>query len=149
MRSVLIALVIGACVTPCYASLGAGPTDFGPSSARQARAMAGTRGASTSYTVNQTTLASGTTVREYVAPNGVVFAVSWSGPFLPDLRALLGQHFDTMTEESGRHPKAGHSQLLVKRADLTIESTGHMRAYSGRAWIASRMPAGVTPEEIE
>jgi hypothetical protein len=62
---------------------------------------------------------------------------------------LLGQHFDTMTQEGRRHPKAGHSQLLVARPDVTIESTGHMRAYSGRAWVGSLMPAGVTTEEIE
>ena len=37
---------------------------------------------------------SGTTVREYVSSNGTVFAVAWQGPWLPDLRQMLGPYFD-------------------------------------------------------
>lgn len=44
--------------------------------------------------VHTITLSSGTVVREYVAPNGVVFGVAWNDPTLPDLEATLGAAFD-------------------------------------------------------
>lgn len=137
---------------PCHASLGRAPSDFGGTTARQAKALAaGTSGAasSTTYTVNATTLASGTTVREYVDASGTVFAVSWNGPFLPDLRTLLGDQFTTLTSASARRAKAGHNKVLVQQSDVTIESGGHMRAYNGRAWINSLLPAGFDTSDIE
>jgi hypothetical protein len=106
-------------------------------------------GNSATYSVSTTTLAGGTTVREYVGANGVVFAVAWDGPFLPDLRELLGQHFATYTSESARLPKAGRGPVRVAQPDVTIESTGHMRAYAGRAWVDSLLPAGFDKDAIE
>jgi hypothetical protein len=100
------------------------------------------------HTEIATTLPSGTTVREYVLSNGVVFAVSWKGPFLPDLKALLGQHFDAMTAEAAKTTKAGHSHLVVNRQDIVIQSAGHMRAYEGRAWIPSLLPTGFNTSDI-
>jgi hypothetical protein len=147
------ALVTASAATPCLASLGRAPSSFaGTSSVHQARALAaasGTTAGSTSYSVSTTTLTGGTTVREYVGADGVVFAVTWNGPFLPDLRELLGQHFTTLTNESARQPKAGRGQVRVARPDVTIESGGHMRAYAGRAWINSRLPAGFDTDTLE
>ena len=151
----LAGLALSLASLPCRASLGTAPSDFGNKSVRHARVLAaasGAAGASTAaaaaYDVNTSVLDNGTTVREYVA-NGVVFAVSWTGPFLPDLRALLGQQFTTLTSETARRPKAGNSQVRIVRPDVTIESTGHMRAYSGRAWVTSLLPAGFDTDEIE
>lgn len=149
LPSVLTTLIFFACAAPSYASLGGRPTDFGAGATSGVRARSFAASAAGAVSVNRTTLPSGTTVREYVASNGVVFAVSWNGPFMPDLRTLLGPHFATLTSESARHPKAGHSQLRIDRPDVVIESTGHMRAYAGRAWVTSLLPAGFTPEEIE
>src|ERR1039458_677209 len=42
------------------------------------------------YVVHELTLASGTVVREFVGPSGVVFGVAWQGPIKPDLNQLLG-----------------------------------------------------------
>src|SRR5580704_12348400 len=38
--------------------------------------------------------ATGTVVREYASPTGTVFAVAWQGPWLPDMRQLLGSYFE-------------------------------------------------------
>jgi hypothetical protein len=156
-RLVLLAtagLVAAAAAAPCFASLGRAPSTFaGATTAHQARALAAVSGNSGSgtaaYSVNTTTLTGGTTVREYVGADGVVFAVTWNGPFLPDLRELLGQHFATLTSESARQPKAGRGQIHVTQPDVTIESGGHMRAYAGRAWINSRLPAGFDTDTLE
>lgn len=149
MRAAFAAAAFFSCVLPSYASLGGAPTNFSNQSRIHAQALAAAGTGAGTYTVNTATLPNGTTVREYVSPAGTVFAVSWRGPFLPDLRALLGQHFETMKRETARHPKAGHSQLLVDDKDVTIESRGHMRAYNGRAWVASLFPAGFSAGEIE
>jgi len=157
-RLILLAaagLVAASAATPCFASLGRAPSAFaGNTTVHQARALAATNGtgsasASATYSVSTTTLAGGTTVREYVGADGVVFAVTWNGPFLPDLRELLGQHFATLRNESARQPKAGRGQVRVAQPDVTIESGGHMRAYAGRAWINSRLPAGFDTDTLE
>jgi hypothetical protein len=79
----------------------------------------------------------------------VVFAVSWTGPTLPDLRTLLGDKFTVMTSNAAKRPKAGHSQLAVDQSDVVIVSSGHMRAYAGQAWIPSALPAGFDTTTIE
>jgi hypothetical protein len=152
-HSRLILLAAAAlCAAPCFASLGRAPSAFaGTNAIHQARVLAAGGGTSSgaTYSVSTTTLAGGTTVREYVGANGVVFAVAWNGPFLPDLRELLGQHFATFTSEGARQPKAGHGRVRVAQPDVTIESTGHMRAYAGRAWVNSLLPAGFDKDTIE
>ena len=35
-------------------------------------------------------------VREYVNSSGTVFAIAWEGPWLPDLRQVLGDHFESI-----------------------------------------------------
>lgn len=148
-------LLLPAASSICHASLGRAPTAFPNASTNAVRAHAmaasstGGSASSVNYTVNSSVLANGTTVREYVGADGLVFAVSWNGPFQPDLRTLLGDHFATMTAEAARRPRAGHSQLHIERPEVTIESTGHMRAYEGRAWINARLPAGFSTQDIE
>lgn len=100
------------------------------------------------YVARDTTLATGTRVREYVSYSGVVFAVTWDGPVLPDLKALLGKHFDTLVAESARLPKAGRSHLGVNLPEVVIHSGGHMRAFEGSAWIPAEFPAGFTADDV-
>jgi hypothetical protein len=137
-----------------YAALGGSPSNFGGTptrlAARTLAAASGDSAATTAvYTVSQSTLDSGTIVREYSDSAGVVFAVSWSGPTLPDLRTLLGDKFTAMTSAAGKRPKAGHSQLAVEQSDVVIVSNGHMRSFAGHAWIPSALPAGFDTNTIE
>lgn len=135
-----------------YAALGGAPSDFGGTPVRQAgRSLAAAGGDSTAsvYTVSQSTLDSGAIVREYADTAGKVFAVSWSGPALPDLRTLLGEKFAVMTGAAGKRPKAGHSQLAVEQSDVVIVSNGHMRSFAGHAWIPSAVPPGFDTTTIE
>jgi hypothetical protein len=132
-----------------YAALGSAPSNFGDAPVRQgARSLAAASGDQV-YTVSQSTLDSGTIVREYSDTAGIVFAVSWNGPTLPDLRTLLGDKFATMTSAAAKRPKAGHSQLAVEQSDVVIVSNGHMRSFAGHAWIPSTLPAGFDINSIE
>lgn len=141
-----------------WAALGSAPSDFGNGATQTklaARSLAATSAANAAssaaavYTVNQSTLDSGTVVREYMDASNIVFAVSWKGPTLPDLRTLLGDKFTVMTGNAAKRPKAGHSQLAVDQSDVVIVSNGHMRAYAGKAWIPSALPAGFDTSTIE
>ena len=137
-----------------HASLGGAPSDF-PNAAARARQLgavapgAQSAKATSAYTISETTLDSGTVVREYSGADGRVFAVSWNGPFLPDLRTLLGQQFTALTDETSSRRQAGRGRVRVERPDLVIESGGHMRAWQGRAWIVSALPAGFSTEAIQ
>lgn len=135
-----------------HASLGSAPSTFPDAAGSRvvrAHALAAGNGGAASYNVSTTVLTGGTTVHEYAGADGTVFAVSWNGPFLPNLRTLLGEQFQTLTSESAKHPKAGRGQLHIVHPDVTIESTGHMRAYAGRAWINAKLPAGFSTQDIQ
>jgi hypothetical protein len=152
MRSTLILTLLLLQSTAAHAALGGAPSNFGATQPARLSAhrleAANSSGAAANYTVSETTLDSGTVVREYAAASGTVFAVSWNGPFVPDLRTLLGSHFDTMARQAAKTPHAGHSQFTLNQSDVVIESGGHMRAYMGRAWIPDQLPAGFASADI-
>lgn len=100
------------------------------------------------YTTHEIQMASGTLVREYVSAQGQVFAVTWKGPLKPDLQQILGDHFaDYVAAASSKHTRRG--LVLVQQPGLVIQSGGHMRAFSGRAYIPQMFPSGVTVDEIQ
>jgi hypothetical protein len=99
------------------------------------------------YRVHEIQLPSGTLMREFVAPNGTVFAVTWQGPTRPDLRQALGQYFDTYA--SAPRPKlADRRHVQIQRGDLVVQAGGHMRALSGRAYLLSAIPSGVNVGDL-
>ena len=100
------------------------------------------------YEVHELTLGSGTAIREFVAPSGVVFGVAWQGPVKPDLGVLLGEHFGRL-DAAARSPHRDHRMLTVNAADLVIESSGKMRAFAGRAYLPDLLPAGVAAGDIQ
>lgn len=106
------------------------------------------REAHPAFAVHILTTADGGTVREYVSPAGVVFAVSWNGPAKPDLRQLLGVHFDTLGRSQNRHAP-DHRHLAIHEGNIVFESQGRMRAFRGRAYLTDALPAGVTANDIE
>lgn len=128
----------------CFASLSSTPSDTGRKAVVMSQKSASS--AAASYKDIQKTLDSGTVVHEYVGNDGIVFAVSWVGPYLPDLKDILGPHFDTLVAQSSK--QRGHPQVAIHRKDVVIISTGHMGAFEGKAWIPSKLPAGFTANEV-
>lgn len=146
MKALVMALLIVSTAS-AWAGLGGTPANLGKD-AVATKANKATTGLST-YTDVEKTLESGTTVHEYLDASGTVFAVSWSGPYLPDLKDILGTHFDTMVAQAGKRPGAGRSRLVVKQADVVIVSGGHMGAFEGKAWLPEKLPAGFKPGDIK
>ncbi len=95
--------------------------------------------------------ASGVVVREYLTSTGTVFGVTWQGPTIPDLRQLLGPYFDRYQQEAARlaRTRLGHGPLVVDLGDVVVESGGHARAFSGRAYLPNRLPPGVRVDDIQ
>src|SRR5471030_2441646 len=54
-------------------------------STRSVESAAATAVSVTPYTVREASGADGVTIREYVLPTNVVFAVTWQGPVRPDM----------------------------------------------------------------
>ncbi len=100
------------------------------------------------YTVHEIQTPMNTLVREYVSPSGKVFAVSWRGPVLPDLQQTLGSYYQSY-QAAAQAPHAGHRHLSVERADIVIHSNGHMRAFSGFAYIPALLPTNLNPSDIQ
>jgi hypothetical protein len=101
----------------------------------------------TAYRVHEIQLSSGTLVREFVGPEGKVFAIAWKGPTIPNLRQMLGQYFDNyVTAAKANH--MGHTHLQIQQSDLVVQAGGHMRAFSGRAYLPQAVPSGVSVGDL-
>jgi hypothetical protein len=99
------------------------------------------------YRLHEIQLASGTLVREYAGLDGSVFAVTWHGPYVPNLKQILGPYFDAYVA-AAKAPHADHHHLKVTQGDLTVEASGHMRAFNGRAYLSPAIPAGLSVGDL-
>ncbi len=140
----LLAGVLYAAIAPCaHAALGrpyaSVAEDGAHLSARMASAHAGAQ------MVHTLTAANGSVIKEFTGADGVVFAVSWRGPGHPDLRQLLGDHFETFQTDNvrvaGRRTRA---PMTVERSDLIVRTGGHPGAFWGLAYLPPQLPAGVS-----
>ncbi len=101
-----------------------------------------------SYREHEIQLPSGTVVREYSGADGLVFAVTWKGPFMPNLRQTLGRYFDTYAT-AAKAGHADHHRLQLQQSDFVVQVSGHMRAFMGRAYLPQAIPGGVSLEDLQ
>ena len=103
------------------------------------------------YSIETITVA-GMHIKEYVSPDGIVFAVVWNGTGVPDLRLLFGEYFDeyrsALTESRRRTPRV-RAPFRMKSERLVVERAGHSRALWGRAYLPAKLPTGIGPEDIQ
>lgn len=100
------------------------------------------------YRVHEMQLPSGTVLREYAGPDGKIFAVTWNGPFIPNLKQTLGSYFTEFAAQAGTgHGNRKH--LEVRQPDLVVESGGHMRAHHGFAYLPQALPSGVAVGDLQ
>ncbi len=83
----------------------------------------------------------GATVTEYANASGTVFAITWRGPFKPDLQQLLGQYFASFQQGVPR-AGLGLTAAVVHGNNIVVHSFGRMRNFYGVAWVPSLLPAG-------
>ncbi|MFP3568296.1 DUF2844 domain-containing protein [Paraburkholderia sp. SIMBA_030] len=138
-----------------HATLGGAPS-AGTSAPTMLRAMpqsaAGTAAAKTTttapFTMREWRDTNGVTIREYVLPSNVVFAVTWEGPIRPDMTALLGSYFPNFVA-AGESRARGTGPLIEGNGDFRIESAGRLGHFFGIAYLPRLMPANVRPGDLQ
>ena len=104
-----------------------------------------------SYTVHEIQAPTGTVVKEYVSSEGRVFAIAWHGPWVPDLRQLLGSYFEqyraAVQTRSGT--RMVRKPVMIDQPGLVVQIGGHIRAFAGRAYVPGMLPPGVRAEDIQ
>lgn len=136
---------------PAYAGLGATTASIEPDRVSMKGQLRSRSGAG--YSVAEITTASGTVVREYVSPAGVVFAVSWYGPSMPNLQQTFGTYFTqfqaAVQARRAQEPHLrGHNHLEIHTSSLVVHAMGHMRQYFGVAYVPSLMPTNVSLSDL-
>ncbi len=125
---------------------------FAATGATQAASAVTTPSSSTaSYTVRETTLGSGTVIREYVGTDGNVFGVAWQGPTRPDFTSLFGSYLASYKSgvEASHAAHGLRAPIAIDSSSLVVRSGGHMGAFIGSAWLPQALPAGVTGDDIQ
>ena len=130
---------------PAFGELGG---DISTVSTDQARLKANLQVMRTNnYSVHEISSSEGSTVREYASAEGKIFAVAWEGPYIPDLRQLLGKYFQQFSQAAQRRT-GPRGPLKIEEPGLVVQSGGHMRSFFGRAYLPDMLPTDVRPEEI-
>ena len=144
MKRSLVCL-LWACASACYAGLGDTPANLGSNLSQRNITQPLSNG---SATYRETVLNTGTVVHEYLDSTGTVYAVTWKGPFQPDLKALLGSYFQVLTTANASGRK-GMSGLHIVQSDFVLTSSGQMGALDGKAWLPPKLPLGMTTENLK
>jgi hypothetical protein len=140
-----------------YAALGGAPNSSSssptmlratPKSAAAASTGAASTAATAPYSVRESLDADGVTIREYVLPSNVVFAVTWEGPIRPDMKALLGSYFPNYVN-AGESRVRGPGPMVEGNDDFRVESAGRLGHFYGVAYLPRLKPASVRPGDLK
>lgn len=155
MMAPLLGLSLVLIAAPALAALGQAasfaPRSSALASAPAPRALAASPVAGASlYTSHRLQLENGTLVQEYATPAGLVFAVNWRGPVLPDLSLLLGEFFRGYKLETDQARALGKRGSIVNVANqkLIVRSSGRMRSFAGYAYAPELIPVGVNIHDV-
>lgn len=99
----------------------------------------------TGYTIYSQTINPGLVLKEYLATNGNVFAITWKGPNLPNFQVVLGAYYSNYLTALQNNPRA----IFVQNDNIVIESGGVMGGYLGRAYLPKQFPVGMTPADLQ
>jgi len=151
LRGLTVAAVWVGCAVqmPAQAALGemrSLPAASAPASTGAQRSVA----AMARYTVQEDLRPDGSRVREYLAPDGRVFAVSWNTLYKPNLSVMLGQSFPTYATAAQQAALRGGIQRQFRHdnSELVVVSTGHLNVFSGHAYLRSLWPQGLSPQAL-
>lgn len=95
-------------------------------------------------TIYTQTLPSDVVVQEYLSSNGSIFAITWSGPSLPNLQSLLGVYFKDYLAAI----KEARRSVYLANENVIIQSSGMMGAFQGFAFLPKLAPAGFSSSTL-
>jgi len=99
------------------------------------------------YKVHQIITPEGAVIREYVSPDGKVFAISWHAHMLPNLQQLLGAYFPRVQQAAQVRVQHG-GPLVIQTEDFVYFSGGRMMNFHGSAYLPGLLPRNVTAEVV-
>jgi hypothetical protein len=147
-RSAVIAAALLAVSAPyAHAALGGSQTSVEQDRAHlAARALTTTNSAYSLQILSQT---NGDVVREFMNPDGVIFAVTWQGPARPDLQQLLGDRFATLQADNAVRTRRARAPMTVNRSDFVVHAAGHSGAFWGMAYLPQALPSGFDLSDLK
>jgi hypothetical protein len=93
------------------------------------------------FTVHELAAASGVTIRNFVADAGKIFAVSWSGGWRPNLRDIMGTHYDRFIAAT-RGQRVARGVARIELPGMIVVMGGPQRAAFGHVILTDLAPAG-------
>jgi hypothetical protein len=143
----LLSLAMICFAWPAFATLGGDAGSINADSAKLGGQHAGV--SMLHYERHDLTIGAGSMVHEYLSPAGKVFAVTWHGPLPPDLRQLFGTYFQAAQSGAAAQSQPGsHRRLNITQPDLVVQSSGHLRAFQGKAYVPSLVPPDVSVADL-
>jgi len=100
------------------------------------------------FTLHEITLPNRGVVREYVSPAGQVFAVTWHGPFLPNMEQLMGAHLQAIRRASHTQ-RGGLGHFAASTDEVSFVNNGRMRSFHGAAYLIHGIPSGASVHDIQ
>jgi hypothetical protein len=155
VTAALLSVALAISAADVNAALGQAPS--WPASAASAAAASNTKKLNSTlsasaavYEVVEVQLENGITLKEYTRPDGVVFAVTWRGPVLPDLSALLGTYFQTFKQATDQIRLTGKrgGPVNISTDGLFVHSGGRMRHFVGHAYAPALVPTGMVIQDV-
>ena len=146
--SICLALLVLS--TPAQATLGGKAATIETDRARLSARMA-SKAEHTTFTVHEMALESGTVAREFIRPDGTVFAVSWQGPQRPNLRQLFGDsYFSRFQTDNKSNARIRMRRALTStHADFVVRTGGHSGAFWGFAYLPQTAPGGFPVQTLQ
>jgi len=143
-----VALITIGLSFPAFATLGGDESSVEIDRAQMKATLTTTR--TDTYTLEEIQHPNGTVIREYLSPAGRVFAITWRGPFIPDMAQLLGTYLPQYGEGVKAHHAEGPGRrpLNIQQPTLVVQTSGHMRSFAGKAYDPTLLPQGVTASDI-
>jgi hypothetical protein len=102
----------------------------------------------TNYDIHELAAPAGSVVREFVGQNSKVFAVSWSGGWRPNLRDIMGTHYDRYIEAT-RGQRRARGPARIELPGMVVVMGGYLRTFWGHVYLTEQLPAGFSPQELE
>jgi len=144
----LVSLFIFALMaTPAWAGLGESVAQIARDGTRlKAGAAQVTRGVA--YDRHALRTGNGVQVLEFASRDGQVFAVSFNGPSMPDLKVLLGNRYSEYA--AAVHPSPSTHKIYTHTSGtLELSIVKLPRGFTGSAYVPGAVPAGVNPHELQ
>jgi len=99
------------------------------------------------YALHTVTAPTGAQLHEYVARSGTVFATTWSGRTLPNLKNILGTHY-ARYQQVIAVPHSNHHVLNIRDGDFVLYMRKTQQGFRVAAYVPTLIPQGITPADL-